>query len=56
MTFDFNSGQFKTWMKKMAPQVDLYLSPNDFLSSVQYGAWKFSNVCLVKVLLIILNA
>ncbi len=42
---DFKPGQFKTWMKKMAAQVDA------FLSRVQYGARKLALVCSIKILL-----
>ncbi len=35
---DFNSGQFKTRMKKMATQVKLYLFLNAFLSPYMFGA------------------
>ncbi len=37
-TNDFNSGQFKVLMKKMATQVNFYLYPNAFLSSGLFGA------------------
>ncbi len=35
---DFNSGQFKTQMKKMADQVNVYLYLNAFLSPELSGA------------------
>ncbi len=39
---DFNSGQFKVRMKKMAAQVKFYFYPNAFLSSELFGAWKLA--------------
>ncbi len=48
---DFHSRQFKTWMKKLATQVDFCLFLNAFLHRVQWGAWKSAQVCLIKVLL-----
>ncbi len=35
---DFNSGQFKVRIKKMAAQVNFYLYPNAFLSSELFSA------------------
>ncbi len=48
---DFNSGQFKTQMKKMATQVNFYLCLNAFLSLELLGAWKLAHICPIKVLL-----
>ncbi len=48
---DFNSGQFKVWVKKMAAQVNFYLYPNAFLSSELFGAWKLAHICQIKALL-----
>ncbi len=36
--YDFDSGQFKLQMKKMAAHVNFYLYPNAFLSSELFGA------------------
>ncbi len=35
---DFNPGQFKVRIKKMAAHVNFYLYPNAFLSSELFGA------------------
>ncbi len=48
---DFNSGQFKTQMKKMADEVNVYLYLNAFLSPELFGAWKLAHICPMKVLL-----
>ncbi len=50
-TNEFNSGQFKIRMKKMAAQVNFYLYTNAFLSSELLGAWKLAHVCQIKALL-----
>ncbi len=52
---DFNPGHFKTWMKKVAAQVNFCLSCNAFLSQVQYGAWKWAHVCSIEVWLTLLH-
>ncbi len=46
---DFNSGQFKTRMKKMDAQVDFYLNRNAILSHDLFGAWKLAHICPIKV-------
>ncbi len=48
---DFNLGQFKIRMKKMAAQVNFYLYPNAFLSSELFGAWMLAYICQIKALL-----
>ncbi len=48
---DFNSGQFKVRMKKVAAQVNFYLYPNAFLSSELLGAGKLAHFCQIKALL-----
>ncbi len=48
---DFNSDQFKTRMKQMAAQVNIYLYLNAVLSPELFGAWKLAHICLIKVLL-----
>ncbi len=48
---DFNSGQFKVRMKKMAAQVNFYLYPNAFLSSELFGAWTLAHIRQIKALL-----
>ncbi len=50
-TNDFNSGQFKSRMKKMAAQVNFDLYPNAFLPSELLGAWKLAHICQIKALL-----
>ncbi len=47
---DFNAGQFKARMKKMAAQVNFYLYPNAFLSSELFGAWKLGHIYQIKAL------
>ncbi len=37
VTTNFNSGQLKTQMKKMAAQIDFYISLNAFLSPELFG-------------------
>ncbi len=47
---NFNSGQFKIRMKKMAAQVNFFLYLNAFLSPKLFGAWKLAHTCPIKVL------
>ncbi len=48
---DFNSGQFKTRMRKMAAEVNFYLYLNAFLSPELFGALKLAYICPLNVLL-----
>ncbi len=47
---NWHPGQLKTWMKKIAAQIDFWLSLNAFLSlSLQCDVWKLAHLCPVKV-------
>ncbi len=48
---DFNLGQFKVRMKKIAAKVKFYLYPNVFLSSELFDAWKLAHIRQIKALL-----
>ncbi len=48
---DFNSGQFKTRLKKMADQANAYLYLNAFLTPELFGAGKLAHICPIKALL-----
>ncbi len=48
---DFNSGQFKVRMKKMAAEVNFHLYLNAFLSFKLFGVWKLAQICQIKALL-----
>ncbi len=49
---NFNAGQVKTQMKKVAAQVNFkYLYLNAVLSPELFSAWKLAHICPIKVLL-----
>ncbi len=48
---EFNSGQFKILMKKMAPQVNFDMYLNLLLPPDLFGAWMLADICPKKALL-----
>ncbi len=53
---DYNSGQFKPWMTKMAAQVYFQLYLIAVLSPGLFGDWRLAYICQIKVKLPYLRA